>query len=124
MWNTNENFRNFLFWMCWQNIQAAAALAFFNYLANISPCKYRPHSHSLQRGLLRCLNRLDKHVSACWEISSMHFCECVLISSPRFARYSRHRRLCKGCIYWELVVAREGVKKIFKGDFRQFHGNW
>jgi phage tail tape measure protein, TP901 family len=119
LWNTNENFRNFIL-MCWQNIQAAA-LAFFNYLANIFTVQI-PAAFSQLTAWIAAVFTTDwtTRFGVLGNLVNAFFANVSNIFTALRTVFSGIVDFVKGVFTGNWSLAWEGVKKIFKGIFDSF----
>ena len=119
LWNTNENFRNFIL-MCWQNIQAAA-LAFFNYLANIFTVQ-KPAAFSQLTAWIAAVFTTDwtTRFGVLGNLVNAFFANVSNIFTALRTVFSGIVDFVKGVFTGNWSLAWEGVKKIFKGIFDSF----
>ena len=119
LWNTNENFRNFIL-MCWQHIQAAA-LAFFNYLANIFTVQI-PAAFSQLTAWIAAVFTTDwtTRFGVLGNLVNAFFANVSNIFTALRTVFSGIVDFVKGVFTGNWSLAWEGVKKIFKGIFDSF----
>ena len=119
LWNTNENFRNFIL-MCWQNIQAAA-LAFFNYLANIFTVQI-PAAFSQLTAWIAAVFTTDwtTRFGVLGNLVNAFFANVSNIFTALRTVFSGIVDFVKGVFTGDWSLAWEGIKKIFTGIFDSF----